>query len=331
MSRFIGSGLIGQDTRRIAVLMPYIQTEENQPIEEINFEKCLVVDLDTLNTDYAAVIEDMSNSDQAKDVKNLMDLLQHKTFRDGKDILQTLHNTKNIVTLPALSVNIFINNSRSCTQAEINRYIKQEMINNRDGEDVDSYRRKEAKEYNRRLQEERDIEQQRQERQRQFEQHYPDFNNPSDKGENVPSDIDEEILSKYNLESKARKEIDEDVLYPKHDTADEPKYDEYLAQPKQEQPMSKEDVMQTHRNLLTSFDEGQNKINDMSKEAFTYIDMLDGVNNTQMMEQLKNYSTSGKEEVHDTLVDLLSEYYPNLDGEYIKKNLKNAEKRKDKK
>lgn len=87
-------------------------------------------------------------------------------------------------------------------------------------------------------------------------------------------------------------------------------------------------VRDIHQRLVDEYNASQDKLT----SAVSVVNELKGTLSNDMIENLmvQLKQQSGNKEVKDYLIDALASQYSNIDFEYIKKNLDNAEKRKSK-
>lgn len=147
--RFFGTAKIAQDTRNVMVLMPFIKTSQNAPVDEMDFDHSLVIDLDTLNNDIGEQLTTMANNYHAGEFKTLMEYLEGKSLRNSDRVIAWLHNNGQIQKIA--SSDIIMKGTRF-TFADVNQHIKEDLLKKQPARDVDDARRQQAKEYQEQLQ-----------------------------------------------------------------------------------------------------------------------------------------------------------------------------------
>lgn len=178
--RFFGTAKINNDMCNVMILMPFVQTAKNMPVNEIDFEHSLVVDLDRLNNDVAEQLTKMANNYHAGEFKTLIDYLEGKSLRNSDRVLSWLHTQGQIIKIESDKI---IMKGANYTVQEINNIIRKEMLEKQPARDVDDARREQAQAYNDQLKE--DI----------VTPNYPDFNNPSESSpDTAPHVMDEPTM-----------------------------------------------------------------------------------------------------------------------------------------
>lgn len=292
-NRFYGIGDFDGDAREVLILSPYIQTKENATVDEIDFNHSLIVDIDTLSNDISEQLKSMANNPIAQQSKLLIEYLAGKSFRNSDRVLHWLQMSNSIQKLPSTKVKLSPSMG-SHTLDVINNIIREEMLTAEgDTVEVDSYRRNKAKEYKKRLDEEA----------------YPDFGNPSDKGEIPDNPIPDDVPLPAGVEPM------EETLTP------HAQGESYATTDEEFNPKT------LHSSIVEEIRNNQKSID----EALKHINKLENVLSKNsvdtMVETLKSYCSKNEEDVRDDIIDLLASHYSYVDSDYIKRNLEAAEKR----
>lgn len=290
-ARFFGVATINHDQRNVLVLTPYIQTAKNSPVKDIDFNHSLIVDIDSLNNDVGEQLTKMANNYHAGEFKTLMEYFEGKSLRNSDRVLAWLMNNKQIQKVPS---DLIIMRGSKYTFKEINDIIKADMEKKQPARDVDDARREQARQYNEELKESKD---------------YPDFNNPSDRGEIPPLP-----------------EFDETI---EHVTKVPEEYSQYPEPvPLTTQPISSDEVKRIHEALVEQYKQSDDKLQSALDVVSQLKDTLSDSAIQTLSEELKHKASSV--DAKDVLVEALAQHYKHVDVEYIKKNLDAAERRKSK-
>lgn len=282
-ARFFGVAKINNDQRNVLVLTPYIQTSKNSPVKDIDFDHSLVVDIDSLNNDVGEQLSKMANNYHAGEFKTLMEYFDGKSLRNSDRVLAWLMNNKQIQKVPS---DLIIMRGSNYTFKEINDIIKADMENKQPARDVDDARREQARQYNEELKEKKD---------------YPDFNNPSERGEVPPAP----------------------VLPP--ETYMEPSTE---VAPQETEVVGVDEVKRIHASLVEHYQHSDDKLQSALHVVTQLKDTLSDSTIQSLSDELKRKSTSV--DAKDVLMEALAQHYKHVDVEYIKKNLDAAERRKSK-
>lgn len=172
-TRFFGEAKIDNDRRNVLILTPFIKTSKHMPVDEIDFEHSLVVDLDSINNDVGEQLSTMANNYHAGEFKTAMDYLEGKSLRNSDRVLTWLHSNGQIKRVPARDI---VMRGSNYTVYDVNQIIRKDMLDHQPARDVDDARREQAQIYNEQLNE---------------SSKYPDFNNPSEQLTPVPNDTAE--------------------------------------------------------------------------------------------------------------------------------------------
>lgn len=296
-NRFFGTGNFDGDIRNVLILSPYLQTKENARADEIDFTHSLVVDLDSLSNDIAEQLTSMAVNPVALQNALLIEYLAGKSFRNSDRVLHWLQSTGSIVKLPV--GNVFLTKALGGHSLEhINTIIRKEKLDKESGHptDVDAYRKEQAREYQKQLE----------------ESQYPDFGNPSDNGVVEPTPIPEDVPLPLDAQ------VDIPVAAP----ATSPL------------PVSEAQAIDTnglHSSIVDEIRANQVRVDEAVQVMKSFEDVLASSTIDRMVNTLKSYGQRSEEGVRDELIDLLAKHYEFVDGEYIKRNLDAAEKRLSKK
>ncbi|ASV44146.1 hypothetical protein PBI_SCTP2_131 [Salicola phage SCTP-2] len=93
------------ESRRVLILSPYIQTSE----QDIDYQKALVVDLQTQENEVVAQIEEMMKSEQANSSKTFLEYSQFSQFKNGENVMKWLHDHNAIQQVAVDDVDIVMN------------------------------------------------------------------------------------------------------------------------------------------------------------------------------------------------------------------------------
>lgn len=292
-NRFYGTGNFDGDMRNVLILSPYIQTKENARVDEIDFDHTLVVDIDTLSNDIADQLKSMADNPIAQQSKLLIEYLSGKSFRNSDRVLHWLQSTGNIQKLPAEKV--ALNKTMGGhTMSVINNIIRGEMASTESstGIDVDTYRKEQAKEYHKKLNEEQ----------------YPDFGNPSENGKideaaPIPADVPlPPGVEPVNTETSG---VDNKVVDI--------------------------DAKSLHSSIVEEIRSNQEKVQEAVSVMSKFEDVLSSSVVDSMVGTLKQYASRTEDTLKDEIIDILAEHFEYVDSDYIKRNLEAAEKRLSKK
>lgn len=116
------------ERRQVLILSPYVQTSESS----IDFDRCLVVDMQSLEHDYKVQLEDMMQNHESNAYKTFMDYGKSASFRNGDNVLTWLHSAKAIssVNVDDVAITIYDGGNHKINRIplrEINNHIKTEM------------------------------------------------------------------------------------------------------------------------------------------------------------------------------------------------------------
>lgn len=288
--RFFGTAQIDSDIRNVLILSPYLQTSENAVAAEIDFDSSLIVDLDVISHDVAEQLKSMAQNPIADNSKLLIEYLGTKSFRNSDKVLHWLQTTNNILKVESSKVSIRMGNGANVSLSDINKMIRDDMIKSDQGIDIDQYHKNKAKENARQLN----------------ETMYPDFNNPSERGEVAVTPIDEVAQPM---------DIPEIVPSEHFVTATE----------------SSSDVKHLHSDMISEIQKMEVNLNEAMTTMKSFENTLSTDVVNSMVNTLKEYGSHTTESVKDTVIDMLATHYEHVDKDYIKKNLEAAEKRLSKK
>lgn len=246
-NRFFGVANINNDKRTVLVLTPYIQTAKHSPVQDIDFEHALVVDLDSINNDVGEQLTKMSNNFHAGEFKTLMEYLEGKSLRNSDRVLSWLMSNKQIQKVPADQI---IMRGSQYTFKQINDLIKADMEKKQPARDVDDARREQARQYNEELKEDKN---------------YPDFNTPSERGEVPPlPEFDEDVTKEAESFTQHAEPV-----------------------PLTTQPISSDEVMRIHASLVEQHMNSQDKLKSALDVVSKLKDTLSESATDSLAEELK--------------------------------------------
>lgn len=320
-SRFIGIAQINQDERNVLILSPYIQTKPNALSREIDFENSLIADLDSVSSNVSDQIMRMIQSEESNSYKLLLEYLSVKTLTNNERALYWLQNAGVIQRVPASSVRLTAALG-GMPLNELNKMIKGQMEDKENSSiDVEEERRRVAQQYNQALAEHVDTPPKQQlDESITPPSKYPDFGNPSERGDVKLSELDTTILNKYGgiepLETTEGKLGD--TLAPEPTTE---------AKPMVTEEFDANTIKELHGGILSEIEKTNTLVTDAMNVVSTLDDALSSKVVGRMLTKMKNYGSTSREGVKEVLIELLSQHYDNVDAEYIRRNLKIADTR----
>ncbi len=324
-SRFYGIARLGHDERNILILSPYIQTKQNAKSSDIDFSHSLIADLDSISAAIAEQIKDMINSSESSMYTLLIEFLSQKTLTNNEFVLNWLQRADVIKKIPASDARL-LPILGGTPLSELNVMIKRQMME-REGASisVEEHHRRMAEQYNEELSKsDTELAVEAASKQPLNESAnttnpYPDFGNPSERGDVRLSEPDPTILSQLDTDLGSNHERSDNIHHAEDriDTGD-------ANQEEQFDPSSLKDI---HGDILGEID----KTNKLVSEAMEVVGNLDDALSSKvvgrLMTRMKNYGSTSREGVKEVLIDLLAEHYDNVDAEYIRRNLKVADAR----
>lgn len=301
--RFFGVAHIDHDDRNILILMPFIQTSKNAPVDEVDFEHALVVDLDTVNNDIAEQLRTMANNYHAGEFKTLLDYLEGKSLRNSDRVIAWLHENGQISKIPAKDIRV---EGMSGSLRDVNMIVRDQMLDKQPARDVDDVRRKQAREYHEQLSE--DV-------QPPFQEEVTQESSSQPQPESVGLTLNGVKELHQNMITQYRESDDKLSLAMK--VVDELKRS-IQADPTQQHTAN-------HLKLSESIKESREKL----QSALTVAEELRDTLSDKAVDDLKSKLTESVDvsDAQEQLIDALAEYYEYVDRDYIKKTLSSAETR----